>query len=89
MPAAIGSSAITGERVCTVQRDAGEQESDVLTTDHCAMLYAVANYFHERRRGLKRAAGYIGGAYVLGRYVLERLEDARIKVMQDRMAEDK
>ncbi|KAI0942833.1 hypothetical protein AcV7_002135 [Taiwanofungus camphoratus] len=52
------------------------------------MLNAVVNYFHERRRGVTRIAGYIGGAYLLGHYVAERLEDVRTRVIQDRVARD-
>ncbi|KZT08080.1 uncharacterized protein LAESUDRAFT_724066 [Laetiporus sulphureus 93-53] len=52
------------------------------------MLHSVANYFHVRRRGINRAAGYIGGAYLLGQYVLGRLEDVRDRLMQDRMARE-
>ncbi|CCL99374.1 uncharacterized protein FIBRA_01392 [Fibroporia radiculosa] len=52
------------------------------------MLHSVANYFHKRREGLQRAAGYFGGAYLLGQYVLGRLEDVRMKVMQDRLAQE-
>lgn len=53
------------------------------------MLNALTNYVHERRRGLTRAAGYVGGAYLVGRYVRERLEDVRTRVVQDRLSKEK
>ncbi|EMD36779.1 hypothetical protein CERSUDRAFT_114689 [Gelatoporia subvermispora B] len=52
------------------------------------MLHTVTTYIHDRRRGMSRAAGYLGGAYVLGRYVLDRLDDIRSKVIQDRLARE-
>ncbi|OBZ77019.1 Peroxisomal biogenesis factor 3 [Grifola frondosa] len=52
------------------------------------MLHALAKYFHERRRGLTRAASYVGGVYLIGRYVADRLEDVRNKVIQDRLARE-
>ena len=53
------------------------------------MLKGIANYLQERKSGMKKAAGYVGGAYLLGQYVLARLEDVRTTVMQDRFARDK
>lgn len=53
------------------------------------MLSGLASYFKERRSGLQRTAGYVGGAYLLGQYALGRLEDVRTTVMQDRSARDK
>ncbi|OSX56831.1 hypothetical protein POSPLADRAFT_1062339 [Postia placenta MAD-698-R-SB12] len=52
------------------------------------MFYGLVNYFHERRPRLRRMAGYLGGAYLLGSYVLERFEDVRTQVTQDRLAKD-
>lgn len=53
------------------------------------MLHGVVDYFQGRHAALKKTAGYIGGAYLLGHYVLERLEDVKTTVMQDRFARDK
>ncbi|KZT63513.1 hypothetical protein DAEQUDRAFT_770534 [Daedalea quercina L-15889] len=52
------------------------------------MLKSVTNYIKERKSGLQRAAGYVGGAYLLGQYVLGRLQDVRTTVMQDRFARE-
>jgi peroxin-3 len=38
--------------------------------------------------GLAKTAGVIGGAYLIGRYVVERLEEVKEKVMQERLARD-
>jgi len=52
------------------------------------MLSGLASYLKERRSGLQRTAGYVGGAYLLGQYALGRVEDVRTTVMQDRSARD-
>ncbi|TBU26261.1 Peroxin-3 [Dichomitus squalens] len=52
------------------------------------MLYALGNYFHERRRGLTKAAGFVGGAYMVGRYVSQRLDDVRSSILQERAARE-
>ena len=53
------------------------------------MFNALGSYFSERRRGLSKAAGYVGGAYFIGRYVSARLEDVRNTILQERAARDK
>ena len=57
--------------------------------DHLRMFHALGNYFHERRRGFSKAAGYVGGAYLVGRYVSQRLEDVRVSLLQERASQDK
>ncbi|KAH9903279.1 Peroxin-3 [Cubamyces lactineus] len=52
------------------------------------MFNALGNYFSERRRGLSKAAGYVGGAYFIGRYVSARLEDVRNSILQERAARE-
>ncbi|KAI0657624.1 Peroxin-3 [Cubamyces menziesii] len=52
------------------------------------MFNALGSYFSERRRGLSKAAGYVGGAYFIGRYVSARLEDVRNTILQERAARD-
>ena len=53
------------------------------------MFHALGSYFHERRRGFSKAAGYVGGAYLVGRYVSQRLEDVRVSLLQERASQDK
>lgn len=53
------------------------------------MFHALGNYFHERRRGLTKVAGYVGGAYMIGRYVSGRLDDVRNSIIQERAAREK
>lgn len=53
------------------------------------MFNALGNYVHDRRRGLTKAAAYVGGAYFIGRYVSERLEDVRNSILQERGAREK
>ncbi|OSD01028.1 hypothetical protein PYCCODRAFT_1436810 [Trametes coccinea BRFM310] len=52
------------------------------------MFNALGNYFSERRRGLTKAAAYVGGAYYVGRYVSARLEDVRNSIVQERTARE-
>ena len=53
------------------------------------MFHALGNYFRERRRGLTKVAGYVGGAYMIGRYVSQRLDDVRSSIVEERMAREK
>lgn len=52
------------------------------------MIQPVKRYLYDRRRGFAKTAGLVGGAYFVGRYVVERLEDVKEKVMQERLARD-
>ena len=52
------------------------------------MINSVKNYISDHRRGLAKAVGVVGGTYLIGRYVIERLEEAKEKVMQERLARD-
>ena len=54
-----------------------------------AMFHAFGNYFQERRRGLTKVAGFVGGAYMVGRYVSQRLDDVRNSILLERAAREK
>lgn len=53
------------------------------------MFYSLGAYLYERRRGLIRVAGYVGGAYTVSKYIAERLGEVRDNMVQDRLARDK
>lgn len=53
------------------------------------MLAKLRNYVYERRTGLATTAGFIGGIYLTGRYVVERLEEIRAQVVQEKTAREK
>jgi hypothetical protein len=53
------------------------------------MLQSLAGYAYERRRGLAKTCGVVGGVYLVGRYVVNRLEEVRDKVIQERVARDR
>jgi len=44
---------------------------------------------YDRRKGLAKFAGVVGGAYLAGHYAIQRLEEVREKVVQERTAKDK
>ncbi|KAI0342474.1 hypothetical protein BDW22DRAFT_1407561 [Trametopsis cervina] len=52
------------------------------------VLDAVKQYVVDRSSGLKKAAGYAGGAYLMTKYVARTLRDARDGVLHDRIAKD-
>ncbi|KAI0357695.1 hypothetical protein OH77DRAFT_1421788 [Trametes cingulata] len=52
------------------------------------MFNALGNYFNERRRGLTKAAAYVGSAYFVGRYISARIEDVRTTILQERAARE-
>lgn len=53
------------------------------------MIQALSSYFYDRRRGLAKTAGMVGGVYLVGRYVRDRLEEVKDKVTQERLARDR
>ncbi|KII85718.1 hypothetical protein PLICRDRAFT_56925 [Plicaturopsis crispa FD-325 SS-3] len=52
------------------------------------MLESVKAYVYDRRGGLAKTTGVIGGAYLVGRYVVERLEEVKEKVMEEKVVRD-
>ncbi|KZT43283.1 hypothetical protein SISSUDRAFT_1014227 [Sistotremastrum suecicum HHB10207 ss-3] len=48
----------------------------------------LSQFIRDRRRGLATLVGIFGGLYLIVRYVLERLEEVRDRVVQDRIARD-
>ncbi|KZV61048.1 hypothetical protein PENSPDRAFT_593343 [Peniophora sp. CONT] len=52
------------------------------------MLYSIGNYFYDRRTKFAKAAGWAGGIYVTGRYIVDRLDDVRRKVVEERSSRD-
>jgi peroxin-3 len=59
-----------------------------LKTTTLKMLQSIGNYFYERRAGYLKAASVAGGLYMAGRYVSDRLEDMRRKVVEERYARE-
>ena len=53
------------------------------------MLQSITNYFYDRRSGFAKAAGFVGGTYLVGRYVLDSLEEIKQRVVQEKTARDK
>ncbi len=52
------------------------------------MFTAVKSFVTERKQGLVKVAGVVGGLYVARRYVVDRLEDAKERMEQERTAQD-
>lgn len=53
------------------------------------MLFGIPEYLTERRAGFTRTAGYVGGVYLVGRYVVDRLDEMRQNVVEDQNAREK
>jgi peroxin-3 len=53
------------------------------------MLEPFKTYVSDRRWSLVKAVTVSGALYCSGRYVIERLEEARDAVMQDKIAREK
>lgn len=53
------------------------------------MFERIQNYVYDRRRGLLTTVGVFGTGYVVGQYVVARLEEVRDKFMRDRGDKDK
>ncbi|KAF8597589.1 hypothetical protein BDV93DRAFT_369641 [Ceratobasidium sp. AG-I] len=53
-----------------------------------SMFARIRNYVYDRRRGLLTTAGVVGAGYVVGQYVVARLEEVRDKFMRDRGDKD-
>ncbi|KAH8102100.1 Peroxin-3 [Cristinia sonorae] len=52
------------------------------------MFHSIGEYLYERRRGITRIAGYVGGTYGVTKYVAERLGEVRDNMVQERLARD-
>jgi hypothetical protein len=60
-----------------------------LTSPPPTMLQNLRLYFWHRRRGLAKLAGVLGGLYLVTRYMLERLEEMREALRQEKLAKEK
>jgi hypothetical protein len=52
------------------------------------MLDSARGYLYDRRWRLVKTAGVVGGVVLVGRYAINRLEEVRYKVMQERSARE-
>lgn len=53
------------------------------------MFDGLRRYIWDRRRGIVKIAGVVGGVYYVSKYVLERIEEMREKAARDRAAREK
>jgi peroxin-3 len=53
------------------------------------MLDNFRRYLWDRRRGALKFAGVVGGLYLVTSYLLERLEEMREAVRQEKLAKEK
>lgn len=53
------------------------------------MLDALTDYLKAKRAVVARIAGYAGAGYFVTQHIIDRLEDVRTRVLQERMARDK
>ena len=53
------------------------------------MLESVKGYIYERRNGLTTAVTFVGGFYLAKHYIRDRLEEVKVKLEQERAAQDR
>ena len=53
------------------------------------MLESVKGYIYERRNGLTTAVTFVGGFYLAKHYIHDRLEEVKVKLEQERAAQDR
>lgn len=53
------------------------------------MFDNVRDFFYKRRRGLATAVGFAGAFYLAAQYVMERLEEIREQVVEEKTAREK
>jgi len=53
------------------------------------MFESVRHNIYQRRKGLLKTVGLLGGLYLAGRYALERLEEMRELVAREKTAREK
>lgn len=52
------------------------------------MLQSMRTYIYERRKGLAKSAAFVGGVYLVQRYVTDRLEELKVKLDQEKLARE-
>ncbi|KAF8334407.1 Peroxin-3-domain-containing protein [Amanita rubescens] len=52
------------------------------------MLQSMRTYIYERRKGLAKTAAFVGGVYLVQRYVTDRLEELKVKLDQEKLARE-
>ena len=53
------------------------------------MLESVKGYIYERRNGLTTAVTFVGGCYLARHYIQDRLDEVKVKLEQERAAQDR
>ena len=53
------------------------------------MLESVKGYVYERRNGLTTAVTFVGGFYLARHYIQDRLDEVKVKLEQERAAQDR
>ncbi|KIL66613.1 hypothetical protein M378DRAFT_74956 [Amanita muscaria Koide BX008] len=52
------------------------------------MIQSLKSYVYDKRKGLAKTAGFVGGAYLLQRYVSDRLAELKAKLDEERIARE-
>lgn len=52
------------------------------------MIRSLKSYVYDKRKGLAKTAGFVGGAYLLQRYVSDRLAELKAKLDEERIARE-
>jgi peroxin-3 len=52
------------------------------------MFSSLKTYIGDRKAGIAKTAGVVGGLYVAKRYISDRLEEVKARLEQERAAKD-
>ena len=59
-----------------------------LPVSSSALATAMLHCIYKRRKGLAKTAGFVGGVYLLQRYVTDRLDELKAKLDQEKLARE-
>lgn len=61
----------------------------LFSTSSYTMLDSVKGYIYERRNGITTAVTFVGGFYLAKHYIQDRLDEVKVKLEQERAAQDR
>jgi hypothetical protein len=53
------------------------------------MFSTLRNYVSDRKSGIAKTAGFVGGLYIAKSYISDRLDEVKVRLEQERTAKDR